>query len=275
MVKMPKLLKGKTFIDLFAGIGGFHLALESLGAKCVYASEIDKTARKIYEKNFVMKPDGDITKISAKDIPNHHILCAGFPCQAFSISGKKKGFKDSRGIMFFEIARIVNIKRPEVIFLENVRTFATHEQGHTMQVVRDVLEGLGYTVYANVLNASDYGIPQKRERKYIVCFKKNVSFEFPKPFSLETHVEDYLLDDELVQQLYVDREITWNGTEGKYANKPIRLGSVEKDDKANEYTVSKELPLHCLLSAGVYLQRPLDTKLGTKQEGFIPVNVQG
>ena len=128
---LKQSLKDYTFIDLFAGIGGFHLALSSFGAKCIFASEWDKDAQKVYEYNFKLKPHGDITQIDPSAIPKHDILCAGFPCQAFSISGKQKGFEDSRGTLFFDVARITKEHKPKIILLENVKNFATHDKGNT------------------------------------------------------------------------------------------------------------------------------------------------
>ena len=127
-----KQLEGFTFIDLFAGIGGFHLALDSLGARCVYSNEWDTHAQQVYHENFGIMPDGDITKVDEDTIPDHDILCAGFPCQAFSISGKQQGFKDSRGTLFFDVARIIKHKRPKVVFLENLKNFATHDNGKAL-----------------------------------------------------------------------------------------------------------------------------------------------
>ena len=144
-----KLLKNYTFIDLFAGLGGFRIALESLGAKCVYSNEWDKPVQEVYAANFGEVPEGDITKVDEKSIPNHDILCAGFPCQAFSISGKQRGFEDSRGTLFFDVARIVKEKKPKVVFLENVKNFAVHDDGRTLQVVKAVMEDLGYTFNQN------------------------------------------------------------------------------------------------------------------------------
>jgi DNA (cytosine-5)-methyltransferase 1 len=229
-----KKLKGYTFIDLFAGIGGFHLALESLGAKCVYANEWDKDAQEVYESNFGIKPDGDITQVDEKTIPDHDILCAGFPCQAFSISGKQLGFYDSRGTLFFDVARIVKAKRPKVVFLENVKNFASHDGGRTIAVVKATMEELGYTFDYKVLNAVDYGIPHKRERVYMVCFRSDIdstSFHFPKPFMLQRYVKDFLLDDEnMVKHLYVNRKDTYysDTKDDQYSNKAIRLGIVNK-----------------------------------------------
>lgn len=122
MIKIKEqTLHGYTFIDLFAGLGGFRLALQSLGASCVYSNEWDVPAQEVYEANFGDIPDGDITKVDENDIPDHDILCAGFPCQAFSISGKQRGFEDSRGTLFFDVARIVRAKKPKIVFMENVK----------------------------------------------------------------------------------------------------------------------------------------------------------
>ena len=229
-----KSLTGYTFIDLFAGLGGFRLALESLGAKCVYSNEWDKFAQEVYKNNFGETPDGDITKVDENTIPEHDILCAGFPCQAFSISGKQRGFEDSRGTLFFDVARIVKAKRPKVVFMENVKNFATHDNGKTLEVVKATMEELGYTFNYKVLNATDYGVPQKRERIYMVCFRKDlgvVEFAFPKPFALRKHVEDFLLQDaNFVKNLYVDRDdIRYNNEQDNMtSNKSIRLGIVNK-----------------------------------------------
>ena len=229
-----KTLCGMTFIDLFAGLGGFRLALESFGAKCVYSNEWNKYAQDIYAENFGEIPEGDITKVDENTIPEHDILCAGFPCQAFSISGKQRGFEDSRGTLFFEVARIVKAKKPKVVFMENVKNFATHDNGRTLSVVKSTMEELGYQFHQKVLNAVDYGIPQKRERIYMVCFRNDLninSFTYPKPIPLTRHVEDFLLKDEkLVESLYVDRPDTYykENIDETYSNKSIRLGTVNK-----------------------------------------------
>lgn len=229
-----KYLEGMTFIDLFAGLGGFRLALESLGAKCVYSNEWDEPAQKVYASNFGDIPEGDITLVDEKTIPNHDILCAGFPCQAFSISGKQRGFEDSRGTLFFDVARIVKEKRPKIVFMENVKNFATHDGGHTLEVVKATMEELGYAFFQKVLNAVDYGVPQKRERIYMVCFRNDLGisdFSYPKAFQLSKHVEDFLLDDEeQVKDLYVIRPDTYyNGVDiNEYSNKSVRLGIVNK-----------------------------------------------
>lgn len=224
-----------TFIDLFAGLGGFRLALESLGARCVYSSEWDKQAQIVYEENFGERPNGDITQVDEKSIPDHDICCAGFPCQAFSISGKMRGFEDSRGTLFFDVARIVKEKNPKVVFMENVRNFARHDGGRTLKVVQSTMEGLGYFFYWKVLSARDYGVPQKRERVYMVCFRKDLfggaDFEFPKPFPLTRHVEDFLLpESDETAALYDERYpmLLNPKKEDKPSSRPIKLGIVNK-----------------------------------------------
>lgn len=244
-----KSLTGYTFIDLFAGLGGFRLALESLGAECVYSNEWDVSVQEVYAENFGEIPEGDITKVDEKTIPNHDILCAGFPCQAFSISGKQRGFEDSRGTLFFDVARIVKEKSPKIVFMENVKNFATHNDGKTLEVVKKTMEGLGYTFYQKVLNAVDYGIPQNRERIYMICFKNEFGikdFKFPQPFPLIHYVEDFLLDDEnMVKDLYVDRPDTYfNGVEdNQYSNKSIRLGIVNKGGQGERIYSTKGIAI--------------------------------
>jgi len=156
------------FIDLFAGIGGFHLAAANAGLKCVFASEIDEAAQNVYQRNFSIRPHGDITKINAKSIPEHDLLCAGFPCQPFSIIGSRQGFQDARGTLFFDIARILHEKRPAAFILENVKQLVTTDGGRVMAKILEMLEGMGYDVDYRILNALDYGLPQKRERVLIV-----------------------------------------------------------------------------------------------------------
>ncbi len=170
------------FIDLFAGIGGIRLGFESVGGECVFSSEFDEDACMTYEANFGEHPAGDITKIEAKDIPDFDILLGGFPCQAFSIIGKKEGFdNETCGTLFFEIERILKEKRPKAFMLENVKNLVAHDKGNTFKVINEHLEALGYHVYAKVLNALDFGVPQKRERIIIVGFLDNVIFKFPDP----------------------------------------------------------------------------------------------
>ena len=189
------------FIDLFAGIGGFHMALHNLGAECVFASEWDVAARKTYETNFKPhSPDlfkngdfaGDITKINPKDIPDFDVLCAGFPCQPFSQAGFKKGFNEARGTLFFDIVNIIKTKQPQAFFLENVRHLLKHDDGKTFATIKKIIEkDLGYSFFAKVVKASDYGLPQYRPRLFIIGFKdKSINFEFPEPKPLAFTMSD-------------------------------------------------------------------------------------
>lgn len=229
------------FIDLFAGIGGFHLALSSFGAKCVFSSEWDSHAREVYEKNFGIKPQGDITKISELEIPSHDILCAGFPCQAFSISGKQNGFNDTRGTLFFEIIRIAEYRNPSILLLENVANFEKHDKGRTLNVVVENLKKLNYNVFYKVLNASFFGVPQARERIYFVCLKKELkvnNFEFPEKDGDYSTLEEVLIpESEIDDTMYLTRDDIKikplnkeesNGLFSRKNLKPIRLGSVNK-----------------------------------------------
>jgi DNA (cytosine-5)-methyltransferase 1 len=193
-VPFPEPEKPKfKFIDLFAGIGGFRIAMQSLGGKCVFTSEWDEQAKKTYEANFGEVPFGDITKEETKKfIPDgFDVLCAGFPCQAFSIAGKRGGFEDTRGTLFFDVAEIIKRKQPKAIFLENVKGLFNHDKGKTLKTILNVLrEDLGYFVPdPQVLNAKDFGVPQNRERIFIVGFRADLgitSFEYPKPTNQNT-----------------------------------------------------------------------------------------
>ena len=194
-----------TFIDLFAGIGGFHLAFHNLGAKCVFVSEWDKAARETYQKNFEkIQPElfaletidqtfaGDITKVLPKSIPDFDIITGGFPCQPFSQAGLKKGFNETRGTLFFEVANIIKEKQPKAFFLENVRGLLTHDGGLTFATIQRILtEDLGYSFYYKVIKASDYGVPQHRPRLFMVGFKdKSIKFNFPEPVKLTMTMDD-------------------------------------------------------------------------------------
>ncbi|MDB5189015.1 MAG: (Cytosine-5-)-methyltransferase [Candidatus Nomurabacteria bacterium] len=179
-------------IDLFAGIGGIRLGFESIGGECVFTSEWDEAAQKTYQANFSELPYGDITKINPDDIPSFDVILAGFPCQPFSQAGKKLGLADTRGTLFFDIAKIIEHHKPTVVFLENVKRFKSHDGGRTFETIKAVLEGLGYEVYAQVLNAKDFGVPQNRERIYIVGFLGKTNFSFPKPLGIKTRLGDIL-----------------------------------------------------------------------------------
>ena len=218
------------FIDLFAGIGGFRIALEKHGAKCVFTSEWDEPAQITYKENFGDMPHGDITKINEADIPKHDILCAGFPCQAFSISGKQKGFKDARGTLFFDIARIAKHHQPKVLFLENVKNLVIHYHGNTLKIILRILDEIGYNAYYQVLMASHYGVPQARERIYIVAFRKDLGvnyFYFPKPTYKKIYVKDVLEDDAKTSDCIVDRKDIkfWKRDETPQL-KPIQIGQI-------------------------------------------------
>jgi len=211
------------FIDLFAGIGGFRLAMQNLGGKCVFTSEWDKDAQKTYRANFGEVPFGDITKEETKKfIPDgFDVLCAGFPCQAFSIAGKRGGFEDTRGTLFFDVAEIIKRKKPKAIFLENVKGLRNHNGGKTLATILNVLRNdLDYFVpEPQIINAKDFGVPQQRERIYIVGFRKDqgvIEFEYPKPLKKKLKFADvkekkvpatkYFLSTQYVQTLINHKE---------------------------------------------------------------------
>lgn len=201
------------FIDLFAGIGGIRLGFEqgfNHNTEFVFASEVNKYSCQTYQTNFNHKPDGDITTISETEIPSFDVLLAGFPCQPFSQAGLKLGFNDSRGTLFFDIARIVKHHQPKVVFLENVKGFRNHDKGRTFQVVKNTLEELGYVVYQTVLNAKDFGVPQNRERIYIVAFSdRQINFKFPTGLKTTTRLGDILEDTPTEKHTISDR--LWAG----------------------------------------------------------------
>lgn len=226
-----KILKGMTFIDLFSGIGGFHLALSSYGCKCVFASEINKEACEVYQRNFRIRPHGDIRKIKAKSIPSHDILCAGFPCQAFSISGNQNGFSDENGKLFFEILRIAKYHKPKMILLENVKNFVVHDEGKTMALIEDRLKKIGYTTYKKVLCATDFSIPQARYRVYIIAFRNDFkvnTFDFPVRKGKLKSVSD-ILEENADDSYYITTQYTINtqlDLNLQKSNKLVRVGSV-------------------------------------------------
>tara|TARA_Y100001970_G_C14186057_1_gene832676 strand:+ start:161 stop:1162 length:1002 start_codon:yes stop_codon:yes gene_type:complete len=232
-------LSNYSYIDLFAGIGGFRLAFDSFGAKCVFTSEWDKYAKEVYFDNFNDQPNGDITKIKANEIPRHDIICGGFPCQAFSISGKRKGFDDTRGTLFFDIARIADFHKPKLMILENVKNIRKVDNGMTFQKILDVLEkDLNYSVYHQILVGNDFGVPQKRERVFILCFSKELSvnkYEFVKPNFENLMLQDILEKNVKEKHVFIERDdISLRNIKpekdlfGNYPNKPIRIGSMNK-----------------------------------------------
>ena len=222
-----------TFIDLFAGIGGFRVALGKQGLTCVFSSEKDKEASRVYHDNFKEKPHEDIREIRERDIPAHDILCAGFPCQSFSISGNHTGFKDDRGQLFYDIVRIAEHHKPPVLLLENVKNILRVHNGDVFRTISKELDRIGYTVYCSLLNASHYGIPQSRSRVYFTCLRKGMGLQFEEP--APTHECIYLrdvLDQDAERHLVISRkdiEIRIeNEHEPEPRSAPIRIGSVNK-----------------------------------------------
>jgi len=199
-----------SFIDLFAGIGGFRLAMQNLGGNCVFTSEWDSQAKKTYEANFGEVPFGDITKERTKEfIPdNFDVLCAGFPCQAFSIAGRRGGFEDTRGTLFFEVAEIIRRKQPKAIFLENVKGLRNHDKGKTLNTILNVLrEDLGYYVpEPQIINARNFGVPQNRERIFIIGFHPDTNvtdFNYPEPLSKAITFQDVKEQQEVSVKYYL------------------------------------------------------------------------
>ncbi len=224
-----------SFIDLFCGIGGFRSALASVRAECVFSSDMDPHVQEIYQMNWGEKPKGDITQIDAGDIPEHDLLCAGFPCQSFSISGNRGGFSDARGTMLYEILRIVRHHNPGILLLENVKNYLTHDNGRTLKKTIQLLADSGYRVFYSLLNSSRYGVPQKRERVYFVCFREDLGvsdFQFPEPTDEDVAVEDILLpsEDPRLSELVIKRSDLVLKKEfpvGR-ANRLLRIGMVGK-----------------------------------------------
>ncbi len=236
-------IKNMKFIDLFAGIGGFRYALESFGCKCVFSSEWDKFCQDSYNLNFGDIPYGDITKIDEKDIPSFDILCGGFPCQPFSVSGKQKGFADTRGTLFFDIVRIVAFHKPKVIFLENVKNLKAHNGGATFEVISNTLNQLNYNIYYKVLNAKNFGLPQNRERITIVCIRKDIdkgNFKFPVGIDDFKTISD-IKEDDIKTEKYVinrndiaiDEEKLKNAIKNGKVNKPVQIGIIGKGGQGN------------------------------------------
>lgn len=227
------ILKGYKFIDLFCGIGGFHLALSSFGCECVFASEINQKNCAIYNRNFHIFPEGDIRKIKCKDIPKHDILCAGFPCQPFSISGSKKGFDDPNGKLFYQIIRIARYHKPKILILENVKNLVAHNNGNSLKEIKEKLNSIGYYTFSEVLCATDFGVPQARKRLYIVAFRKSLkinTFEFPIRRG-ELRVLDDILEQEVDDHYIITRDYTVNlnnENENNRNDSLVRIGSINQ-----------------------------------------------
>lgn len=237
------------FIDLFAGIGGIRLPFDELGCQCVFSSEWDKAAADTYEANFGERPAGDITQINTESIPSHDLLLAGFPCQAFSIMGKMQGFADIRGTMFFEVARILAYHRPKAILLENVKQLTTHDKGRTFAAITRKLVELGYHLKWHVLNALDFGLPQKRERVIIVGFlsqKQSDAFSFD--FRRQKYDLANLLEpDERVDESLFASERILEKRRANTQNKEVFYPSIWHENKAGNISI---LHYACALRTG-------------------------
>lgn len=222
------------FVDLFCGIGGFRVALEERGLECVYSCDIDKDVQDIYRKNFGERPDGDITEISKRRIPKHDILCAGFPCQPFSISGKMDGMTTQNGRLFYEIIRIAQYHKPMVLLLENVKNILSIGNGDVIKTIEKKIDEIGYEMQKNVLNASFFGVPQARERVYFVCIRKDlkddikIKYSPPKETNKKIYLED-ILGKDVEKNLFIDRDdIVIEKEVFVRELKPLRVGYLNK-----------------------------------------------
>ena len=259
------------YVSLFSGLGGFDTALNRLGGECVMASETDKFAVKAYEAIYGIKPKGDVTKIPADDVPDHDILTAGFPCQSFSIAGKRKGFDDTRGTLFFEVARIAKVKKPKVVLLENVKGLVNHDKGNTLKVILETMEELGYTVQYRILNSKHYGVPQNRERIFIVCIRdQQEEFNFPDSDEVTTRLldvlednpdEKYYLSEEKTKHLLSTLKENWNPEEE--TDKPQAMS------EGNGVSLCLDANYH----KGVYsFKQCIRTHIGIRMDGRIDLN---
>lgn len=237
------------FIDLFCGIGGFRVAMEQaciendIIPQCVFSSDIDASCQDSYEANFGDRPYGDITKVDENSIPDHDVLFAGFPCQPFSIIGNKRGFNDIRGTLFFDIARILKAKMPKAFILENVKQLVGHDKGQTLKVIIQTLEDLGYSVRFSVLNALDYGLPQKRERVIIVGHREPILFSFPAPIRPYKSLDEILETN--VEQKHFASEMIKGKRKGKH--KSAYRTSIWHENKSGNIC---SYPYSCALRAG-------------------------
>ena len=237
------------YIDLFSGIGGFRIAMEEaciengINPQCVFSSDIDSYCQDVYEANFGDRPFGDITDIDPRSIPDHDVLFAGFPCQPFSIIGQMRGFDDIRGTLFFHIARILKEKRPRSFVLENVKQLVGHNKGQTLNVILKTLKGLGYHVQYAVLNALDYGLPQKRERVIIVGHTEPILFSFPAPERPFKPLEEVLETD--VDEKYYASEYIRN--KRKSSHRSAYKLSIWHENKSGNVC---SYPYSCALRAG-------------------------
>jgi DNA (cytosine-5)-methyltransferase 1 len=258
-------------IDLFAGIGGIRLGFEAHGCECVFSSEWDADAQKMYQANHGDLPHGDITQIDPEDIPDHDILLGGFPCQPFSIIGKSLGFADTRGTLFFNIEEILRVKKPYAFMLENVKQLRSHDRGHTLLVIEENLKALGYFVHTKVLNALDFGLPQKRERIIIVGFSEDVDFNFPIPLGFHKLLSQVLEpNDDIDSSYFASRKIVSNRLDK--IKKTYSIPSIWHENKGGNISA---LPYSCALRAGAsynYLlvngERRLTSREMLRLQGF-------
>jgi DNA (cytosine-5)-methyltransferase 1 len=241
------------FIDLFCGIGGFRIGLENschergIKPECVFSSDIDPDAQFTYAANFNEEPAGDITQINADDIPSHDILLAGFPCQAFSICGDRKGFEDTRGTLFFDIARILDAKKPSAFVLENVKQLRTHNQGKTFQRIIALLQDLGYDTHYQILNALNFGLPQKRERIFIVGFRQPTLFTFPVSH-LPMRSLSEMLEEEVSESYYASSQIRQNRIDRRKGKEiTFQEPTIWHENKGGNVSV---YPYSCAMRAG-------------------------
>lgn len=235
-----------TFVDLFAGIGGMRLAFERVGGECVFSSEIDEHARATYEQNFGETPAGDITRIAADEIPDHDVLLAGWPCPSFSIMGDKEGIDDERGALFFEIERVLREKRPHAFLLENVKHLKGIDDGEVYAFIERRLQDAGYHVSSTVVNALDFGLPQKRERTMIVGFRENYRFSIPERNGDDWELADVLLDPSEVDEQYEATEYIREKRREAVAEEHVFTPSVWHENRSGNVSV---LPYSCALRA--------------------------
>ena len=243
--EMPyRFASSLTFADMFCGIGGFHVAAADLGMRCVFACDIDKEARRSYQNNFGIQPFGDITAIEPQSVPDHDILMAGFPCQPFSIIGAMQGFDDVRGTLFFNLAEIIEAKKPRAFLLENVRQLSTHDKGRTLRRIIEALEELGYRTGWKVHNALDFGLAQKRERTFIMGFRdRSIPIDWPDPIGEPPHLNT-VLENEVPTKYFASEKIR---NKRKAAHSSRHELSIWHENKGGN--VSSH-PFSCALRAG-------------------------
>ena len=248
------------FIDLFAGVGGMRLGFESVGGKCVFSSEWDTSAQKTYEANFGEIPDGDITKIETKDIPDLDFLLAGFPCQPFSSIGKREGFKHAtQGTLFYDVLRIIEEKRPKAFLLENVQGLINHDKGNTFKIIQGSLKSLDYEIFHKVLDASDYGVPQFRKRIYIIGFDKKL-FKSDPEFFLPVPAKKKVGIGKFVEQ----------GIEGFSVSKHLQKSYLYKIDDGRPQIIdpTSDFPVKTLVASYHKIQRLTGTFVADGETGI-------